>query len=137
MPHSFSRFLREAGSHKPDTFLRLPLDVTGGEGAGYVPVRDIWTVEATPDEMRVAQAYNDDKRWLKLGLTELDPKSLIPTQYTLLGSDIDFHRGTSKSGIVVLQVGTLYFIVDGHHRAAAAVLDDDSVILARVIQTNQ
>jgi hypothetical protein len=132
--HSFSRFLRESGTHKPDTLLRLPLDVTGAEGAGYVSVQTIWTVEATPDEQKVAQAYVNDRRWVSCPVAELDPSSLIPTQYTLLQDDIDKFRDFVSGGpINVLCMDGLYFLVDGHHRAAAAVLDGDATIAARVM----
>lgn len=131
---SFARFLREASATKPDTLLRLPLDVTRAEEAGYVPALSVFGIEATPEEQRVAQAYVDVlSRYEDAPYEELDPRALIPTQHTLLHDDIEKFRGGATSGIWVLRWKGLLFIIDGHHRAAAAVLDDDIAIIGRVI----
>ena len=131
---TFRRFLREGSAVKPDTLLRMPLDVTRAEDAGYVPAIDVFGVEATPDEQKVAQAYVDLRsRYTDLLFQELDPASLIPTQHTLLRADVEKFRGGLTTGILVLRKDGLLFIVDGHHRAAAAVLDGDPAIIGQVI----
>jgi len=132
---TFKRFLRESGVRKPETLLRLPLDVTGADALGYVPAETIFGSEATPNEQKVAQSYADGRRqYADLPFEELDPTNLIPTQYTLLSADIAKFRGASKTGVLVLELNGLLFIVDGHHRAAAALLDKDDVLIAQVIR---
>ncbi len=134
---SFARFLREASADKPETLLRMPLDVTHADKVGYVAAVDIFGVQSTSDEHKAAQAYADDQRRYKdLPFTDLDPKSLIPTQHTLLSADVEKFRGGATAGILVLKMNGMLFIVDGHHRAAAAVLDGDVSILGRVIDTD-
>jgi hypothetical protein len=131
---SFSRFLREASANKPETLLRMPLDVTRAEELGYVPAQSIFGVIATPDEQKVAQAYADGRRrYADLPYEELEPTFLTPTQYTLLAADITKFRGGHTSGVLVLSLNGRLFIVDGHHRAAAAVMDGNS-ILGQVIR---
>lgn len=122
---SFRQFIGE----KVEALLRLP--VTAGIPSGYAPVRHAFPQRPAPVilQRRIQDLANDLKagrgpvKKEMLPVVAFNPATLIPTQNNVAVEDIEdiVAKGGLGHPIIVARLHNKLYIVDGHHRAAAAV----------------
>lgn len=131
---SLQRFLIEKSLHKLDTLLRndVPAD-------GYVSLVPVLGPVAPSDICKRAQALDDDiKRGVRrvtVSPIAIRVASLIPTQPRMYLDDVKdiARKGVTGNPIQVMLYQGRYYIINGHHRAAAAAVLGRSSINTHLI----
>jgi hypothetical protein len=132
----FAAYLLEQSLTKIRTLLRMPINAA--LQPGYVSVVPLLGRYA--DESLCLACHQMADEIDAKGLTLPPPQRvrvslLIPTQYTLEGEDVmDIMRKENfTKPIIVWRHDGRYYILNGHHRAAAAAALQRDSILAHVI----
>jgi hypothetical protein len=134
---TFAEYLIEASLHKVDALLRMH----PGQGMqpGYVHVNTLLGPRANDQVCKRALALLDDvkaKRITPTTLTHVPVQTLIPTQYALYAADVKdiIQKRAIHTPIDTMKYQGRTFILNGHHRAAAASALLAPSILARVYE---
>lgn len=136
--HTFTEHLLvEASLHKVDALLRM--HPSQGMQPGYVHVNALLGPRANDQICKRALALLDDvkaKRITPTTLTRIDVDTLIPTQYALYADDVKdiIRKRALDTPIDAMKYQGRMYVLNGHHRAAAASALLAPSILARVYE---
>jgi hypothetical protein len=129
-------FLIEASLHKLDAMLKMPSNVHAD--TGYIDARHVLGPRANNEVVSLAQSLVDQ---LKAKRLELPRAVLIPihaiksTQHSIYFDDVAdiLRKQAFDKPITVMRYKGQLFVVNGHHRLAAAAVSDRDAIMAQVI----
>lgn len=74
----------------------------------------------------------DNDEYLKLPAENININKIIPTQTNLTINNLK--RIDNLDGIYLLNMGTKYYVLDGHHRIAVQILNGKQMIKCRVYE---
>ena len=127
-------------------FAKLPVVDEKKRPIGIITNMDILRSHierATPEKVRMLQRYLENLYRIGTFVEEakVDIPKLRPTQNKispdeLKGREYELKRGLAEP-IVVIRVGTRHLLVDGHHRAIAALRIGIKTLAAYIIQVNE
>jgi hypothetical protein len=134
---NYTTYLIEASLHKIDALLRL--HPSAGVQPGYIHVNTFLGPRADNKLVQLAMATLDGVNAKRIALPaprQIPVEKLVATQHALYADDVKdiVSKQAFNLPIQVLAHGGTYLIVNGHHRAAAAVVSQRSSILAHVIE---
>ena len=133
---TYADYILEASLTKVQALLRTPLNVA--MQPGYISVIPLLGRYAEENICQLAYTLDDQikaKRVQTIGVRAVPVGKLIPTQYTMLGSDIEdmLRRHTYDSKpIRAAAYKHHYLIIDGHHRAACYAALEREYIKAEI-----
>jgi hypothetical protein len=104
-----------------------------------IPVQNIfsWPQQIIPrDKLRIADNYLNNNTFEQHSqLEDVDLSVLIPTQRVVTAQNLE-NAYNSKDIPYVIELNNSFYIIDGHHRFANAILDGQKTLKAFVLHEN-
>ena len=101
-----------------------------------IPTNQIFKNEVSQpsmDERKPADKYFENDAFEQLPSVSVDVNDIIPTQKTINIDNLQKVKNTTKrTDAFLLKSGGKYYVLDGHHRIAINILNNNNTIIAYV-----